>query len=52
MQPARYRPTGGEGIVGWSKVHWLIIRQHLLDPGDVLLMAGDEVVVTKSGNKT
>jgi putative transposase len=38
--------------IGWSKVHWLIIRQHLLDPGDVLLMAGDEVVVTKSGKKT
>jgi putative transposase len=38
--------------LGWSKVHWSIIRQHLLDPGDVLLMAGDEVVVTKSGKKT
>ena len=38
--------------MAWSKVHWLIIRQHLLDPGDVLLMAGDEVVVTKSGKKT
>nr|MBS0020067.1 transposase [Gammaproteobacteria bacterium] len=38
--------------IAWSKVHWLIVRQHLLDPGDVLLMAGDEVVVTKSGKKT
>ena len=38
--------------MAWSKVHWLIIRQHLLDPGDVLLMAGDEVVVTQSGKKT
>lgn len=38
--------------IAWSKVHWLIVRQHLLDPGEVLLMAGDEVVVTKSGKKT
>ena len=38
--------------MAWSKVHWLVIRQHLLDPGDVLLLAGDEVVVTKSGKKT
>ena len=38
--------------IAWSKVHWLIVRQHLLDPGDVLLMAGDEVWVTKSGKKT
>ena len=38
--------------IAWGKVHWLIIRQPLLDPGDVWLMAGDEVVVTKSGKKT
>jgi putative transposase len=38
--------------IGWSKVHWLTVRQHLLDPGEVLLMAGDEVVVIKSGKKT
>ena len=38
--------------MAWSKIHWLIIQEHLLDPGDVLLMAGDEVVVTKSGKKT
>ena len=38
--------------VDWGKVQWLIVREHLLDPGDVLLMAGDEVVVTKSGKKT
>ena len=38
--------------IAWGKVHWLIIRQHLLDPSEVLLMAGDEVVVTKSGKKT
>ncbi len=38
--------------VSWVKVQWLIIAHHLLDPEDVLLQAGDEVVVTKSGKKT
>ncbi|MCP4408098.1 MAG: transposase [Gammaproteobacteria bacterium] len=38
--------------VNWDKVQWLIIAQHLLDEQDVLLLAGDEVVVTKSGKKT
>ena len=37
--------------IAWGKVQWLIIRQHLLDAGEVLLMAADEVVVTKSGKK-
>ena len=35
-----------------GKIQWQIIRQHLLAPGEVLLMASDEVVVTKSGKKT
>ena len=38
--------------VSWGKVQWLIIAHHLLDEEDVLLLAGDEVVVTKSGKKT
>ena len=38
--------------VSWGKVQWLIIAHYLLDPEDVLLLAGDEVVVTKSGKKT
>jgi putative transposase len=38
--------------IAWGHVQWLIIRQHLLEPGDVLLLAGDEVVVTKAGKKT
>ena len=58
---ARWSESGGSyrtiqrffnTTIAWGKVHWLIIRQHLLDPDDVLLMAGDEVVVTKSGKKT
>jgi putative transposase len=38
--------------VSWGKVQWLIIGHHLLDEEDVVLLAGDEVVVTKSGKKT
>ncbi len=37
--------------VSWDKVQWLIIAHHLLDQEDVVLLAGDEVVVTKSGKK-
>jgi putative transposase len=36
----------------WGKVQWLLIAHHLLDEEDVVLLAGDEVVVTKSGKKT
>jgi putative transposase len=36
----------------WGKVHWLMVRQHLLDPDEEVVMAGDEVVVTQSGKKT
>jgi putative transposase len=38
--------------VSWGKIQWLLIAHHLLDEEDVLLLAGDEVVVTKSGKKT
>jgi len=38
--------------VNWGKVQWLLIRHHLLDQDDVILMGGDEVVVTKSGKTT
>ncbi len=36
----------------WVTLQWVLIRHHLLDPGDTILMAGDHVVVTKSGKKT
>lgn len=36
----------------WAKVNWCFIRHHLLAPEDVILIAGDESVVTKSGRKT
>ena len=38
--------------LSWSKVQWALIRHHLLDQDDVILMAGDDVVVTKSGKTT
>jgi hypothetical protein len=38
--------------LAWSQIHWLIIRHHLLDREEVMLLAGDEVVVSKSGKKT
>jgi len=33
-------------------MNWLISRLFLQDKDDVILLAGDEVVVTKSGKKT
>ena len=33
-------------------LQWLLIRQHLLDADDVVVMSGDHVVVTKSGKTT
>jgi putative transposase len=38
--------------LNWGKLQWLLIRHHLLDQDDVILMGGDEVVVTKSGKMT
>jgi len=36
----------------WLKMNWLLIRSFLQDSDDVILLAGDEVTVTKSGKKT
>ena len=36
----------------WAKVNWILIRHHLLDPSDTLLIGGDETVVTKAGKET
>jgi hypothetical protein len=36
----------------WAKVNWFLIRHHLLDRQDTVLIGGDESVVTKSGQKT
>ncbi len=36
----------------WPSIRWLFIRCHLQDENDTILIAGDEVNVTKSGKKT
>src|SRR2546425_3405093 len=33
-------------------LHWMVIRHHLFDQDDVIVMAGDDVVVTKAGKQT
>jgi len=38
--------------IAWATVNWIFIRHHLLDPTDILLIGGDETVVTKSGKET
>ena len=38
--------------ISWCKLQWVLIRHHLLEPDDVIVMGGDEVVVTKSGKQT
>ena len=36
----------------WQEMQWCLIRDQLLHEDDVYLLAGDEVVLTKSGKKT
>jgi hypothetical protein len=36
----------------WAAMLWAIVRIHLLDPQGVYLLAGDEVVISKAGDKT
>jgi putative transposase len=38
--------------IPWALAFWLFFRQHLLNPDEVYLLAGDETVVTKSGKQT
>jgi putative transposase len=38
--------------LNWCGLQWALIRCHLLDEDDVILIGGDDVVVTKSGKKT
>src|SRR6266702_1896500 len=37
--------------ISWCKLQWVLIRHHLLEPDDVIVMGGDEVVVTNSGKQ-
>ena len=36
----------------WCRLNWCLIRHHLRDKDDVILMAGDTTTVTKSGQPT
>ena len=36
----------------WATLPWVLIRHHLLEPDDVILLGGDDVVVTKAGKHT
>lgn len=39
-------------VIPWGLVFWIFFRQHLLNPNDVYLLAGDESIVTKAGKET
>jgi putative transposase len=34
----------------WAMLFWVFFRQHVYRPGDVYLLAGDEVMVSKAGS--
>jgi putative transposase len=36
----------------WCHLNWLLIRHHVVDADDVVVMSGAQVVVTKSGKMT
>jgi len=38
--------------IDWGAINWQFIKKHLLSKGGVYLLAGDEVVVSKSGKKS
>lgn len=39
-------------VIPWVTLFWLFFRKHLFCANEVYLLAGDEVVVSKSGKKT
>ena len=38
--------------INWATLQWVLIRHHLLESDDVILLGGDDVVVTKAGKHT
>ncbi len=38
--------------VDWAKIHWIFFQTHFLNNTDTYILAGDEVVTTKSGKST
>ena len=39
-------------VIPWGLLCWVFFRRHLYCPGDVYLVAGDDVIVTKAGKCT
>src|ERR1700745_2794987 len=39
-------------VMPWALLFWVFFRQHVYCPADVYLVAGDEVIVTKTGKCT
>ena len=39
-------------VIPWAQVFWEFFHEHLLDQQDTYLLAGDECVITKAGEKT
>jgi putative transposase len=39
-------------VIPWAQVFWAFFCEHLLDQQDTYLLAGDECVITKAGEKT
>ena len=38
--------------IDWAQLPWQIIKAHLLEPDALYILAGDDVVVSKSGKQT
>jgi putative transposase len=58
---SRWTGTGGSyrtilrlfgTVIPWATLFWLFFRKHLWQKNEVYLLAGDEVVVSKSGKQT
>lgn len=58
---SRWTDTGGSyrtiqrffyTAIPWAQVIWAFFCEHLLEPQDTYLLAGDECVITKAGEKT
>ena len=38
--------------INWCTLQWVLIRHHLVEPDEVIVRGGDEVMVTKAGKQT
>ncbi len=39
-------------VIPWATLFWLFFRKHLFRANEICLLAGDEVVISKSGKQT